>query len=467
MHLNTRLQTQIILICALVLLLFLFFAAYQIYQIALEETRENYQAQQREMAATASVGIKNYLQHLESNLHLLVSFPCVQNFTRPLLQSNVYLFYKNVQQQAVKSIIVVDQKANLVYATSDVMPVQINSIIRDQLREELLPVESIWYSPVLETVDSQNQKELSFLIFTPIFKQNVAGEAAVKKVVGFLGYWVGFNWFVENYVAPISVGRSGVGWIMDGRGKLLFHPAHPEMILRSTTQLSASCHPCHESFEIQNHILTATAGSAEYHVAPEPVKLMAHYPIPLQNERWVLVVSTTLPEITAVLQDKFQIFFILVIFVALVIIGSSILLHYLNTRRIRAEEAHLFVEKKEQLQSQIDQAAKLASIGELIDSVAHEINTPLSIISVHTDSLKIELTETGRNYEELRIIKDQTRRIGNYIRSLLNYSRRMPFNPEPVDLGQLIGGSIVGPGMYIYCLKSNSIFLSRKMLLIK
>jgi two-component system cell cycle sensor histidine kinase/response regulator CckA len=152
----------------------------------------------------------------------------------------------------------------------------------------------------------------------------------------------------------------------------------------------------------------------------------------------VLVVSTSLPEITAILRDKFLIFFILVLIIALVIIGSSILLHYLNTRRIRAEEAQRFVENKEQLQSQIDQATKLASIGELIDSVAHEINTPVSIISVHTDSLKFELADTGKNYAEIQVIKEQTRRIGNYIRTLLNYSRRMPFNPEPVDLTRLI-----------------------------
>lgn len=439
MHLNTRLQTQIILLGSIVLLLFLFSAAYNIYQIAMEETRDNYQAQQREMAATASAGISNYLQHLESDLNLLVSFPCVQNFTRPLLQSNVYLFYKNAQHQAVKSIIVVDHKADLVYATSESLPPQIELVLKNQLREELLSTTPVWYSPILETIAAQNRKELSFLIFTPIFKRDVPDDSAsVKKITGFLGYWVGFNWFVENYVAPISVGRSGVGWIMDSRGKLLFHPTHPEMVLRSTTHLSASCRPCHGSFEIQNHILTAAAGNAVYHVAPEPVKLMAHVPIHFQNERWILVVSTTLPEITAILQEKFRVFFILVIFVALVIIGSSILLHYLNTRRIRAEEAQRFVEKKEQMQSQIDQATKLASIGELIDSVAHEINTPLSIISVHTDSLKIELAGIGKDFEEIQIIKDQTRRIGNYIRSLLNYSRRMPFNPEPVDLGRLI-----------------------------
>lgn len=80
----------------------------------------------------------------------------------------------------------------------------------------------------------------------------------------------------------------------------------------------------------------------------------------------------------------------------------------------------------------------MASIGELIDSVAHEINTPTSIISVHLDALKYELTESGQNYEEIRIIKEQTRRIGNYIRTLLNYSRRMPFHPEPVQISQLI-----------------------------
>ncbi|MFQ5771563.1 MAG: sensor histidine kinase, partial [bacterium] len=84
-------------------------------------------------------------------------------------------------------------------------------------------------------------------------------------------------------------------------------------------------------------------------------------------------------------------------------------------------------------QGQIHQASKLASIGELVDSVAHEINTPIGIISAQVDAMLLQAKKHA-NADILNIIKDQTRRIANYTRSLLRFSRRMKFHPEPTDL---------------------------------
>jgi two-component system NtrC family sensor kinase len=87
---------------------------------------------------------------------------------------------------------------------------------------------------------------------------------------------------------------------------------------------------------------------------------------------------------------------------------------------------------------QLSQAAKLASIGELVDSVAHEINTPLGIISSHIDALKLQKDYPVKFSEDLEVIKNQTKRINNYTKSLLNYSHRIPFNPKPENLTAII-----------------------------
>jgi two-component system NtrC family sensor kinase len=105
---------------------------------------------------------------------------------------------------------------------------------------------------------------------------------------------------------------------------------------------------------------------------------------------------------------------------------------------VRAEESSRHMEQRQNFQDQLNQATKLASIGELVDSVAHEINTPLGIISSHIDALKLQKDYPVKFSEDLEVIKNQTKRINNYTKSLLNYSHRIPFNPKPEKLTVLI-----------------------------
>ena len=62
--------------------------------------------------------------------------------------------------------------------------------------------------------------------------------------------------------------------------------------------------------------------------------------------------------------------------------------------------------------------------------------------------------------EDIKLIKDQTKRIKNYTKSLLGFSRRMPFQPQPNNLIELINESVflVNPK-----LKSNRVILEIKI----
>ncbi len=77
-----------------------------------------------------------------------------------------------------------------------------------------------------------------------------------------------------------------------------------------------------------------------------------------------------------------------------------------------------------------------------MDSVAHEINTPAGIIAAHTDALKLENYMDKNIDEELNIIRRQIRRISDYTKTLLTYSQRIPYNPEMLDINELINECI-------------------------
>ena len=181
----------------------------------------------------------------------------------------------------------------------------------------------------------------------------------------------------------------------------------------------------------------------EYRVqGDEPSKIFAYVPIVLENQKWFLAISTLLPDVTAKLRDKFQLFFVLGIIILVTMLSFIFIIYFLNLKRIKSEEARKNLEKIQDYQEQLNHSARLASIGELVDSVAHEINTPIGIISAHADSILLREEENNLYKEELDIIKKQTKRIGDYTKSLLSFSRRIAFNPESVNAGDLINESV-------------------------
>ncbi|NOZ08188.1 MAG: PAS domain-containing protein [FCB group bacterium] len=106
------------------------------------------------------------------------------------------------------------------------------------------------------------------------------------------------------------------------------------------------------------------------------------------------------------------------------------------TERRRIEE------EKARLESQLNQSQKLETVGELVDTVAHEINTPTGVIAAHADAMLLQIGDSGEHAEGLRTIRKQTRRISRYTRSLLEYSQRVQFQPNPARIQDLIGDCI-------------------------
>ena len=73
---------------------------------------------------------------------------------------------------------------------------------------------------------------------------------------------------------------------------------------------------------------------------------------------------------------------------------------------------------------QLWQASKLATMGELAASVAHELNNPLATISLHTEFLIGPLAAEDPNRQSLRVIEQQVERMASLVSNLLLFSRR-------------------------------------------
>lgn len=91
-----------------------------------------------------------------------------------------------------------------------------------------------------------------------------------------------------------------------------------------------------------------------------------------------------------------------------------------------------------QLESQLSQAEKLSSIGLLAAGVAHEVNTPLAVISSYTQMLSKQVRDDARLSPLLDKITQQTFRASEIVNGLLNFSRTSGSEFRETDVNTLL-----------------------------
>lgn len=93
---------------------------------------------------------------------------------------------------------------------------------------------------------------------------------------------------------------------------------------------------------------------------------------------------------------------------------------------VSLEDAAFIAEQLQQL--------KLASLGRLTASIAHEVRNPLGAISHATQLLAESPALAADDQRFTRIILDHCKRVNTIVENVLQLSRRHPVDPEPLDL---------------------------------
>lgn len=94
------------------------------------------------------------------------------------------------------------------------------------------------------------------------------------------------------------------------------------------------------------------------------------------------------------------------------------------------------------MENRLQQAERLASIGELSTYMAHEIRNPLFSISGFANSLMREKDVSDKAREKLSIILDESRRLDEVLRSLLNFTRPTEARVAEVDLNEVVSATM-------------------------
>jgi len=113
------------------------------------------------------------------------------------------------------------------------------------------------------------------------------------------------------------------------------------------------------------------------------------------------------------------------------------------TEKLKARQ--VLQEKADELASMTQQlwhASKLATMGELAASVAHELNNPLATVSLRVETLMQQLEHDEQKQRSLQIIISEVERMASLVTNLLQFTRRHQRQVSTIDVREEITRSI-------------------------
>lgn len=91
---------------------------------------------------------------------------------------------------------------------------------------------------------------------------------------------------------------------------------------------------------------------------------------------------------------------------------------------------------------QLWQASKLATMGELAASIAHELNNPLATVGLRAETLLVQMPADSDPRKSLEIIAQEVDRMATLVDNLLQFSRRSHRQVTTLDPGEEIATSV-------------------------
>ncbi|RII26797.1 MAG: histidine kinase [Geobacter sp.] len=96
------------------------------------------------------------------------------------------------------------------------------------------------------------------------------------------------------------------------------------------------------------------------------------------------------------------------------------------------------IQRNKEMEANLAQQGKMASLGVLSSGVAHEINNPLGVILGYASYIEGRIDESDPNYHYIHEIKRESKRCKKIVQDLLSYARTPKPTMEDTDINALL-----------------------------
>src|SRR5437763_2398957 len=145
--------------------------------------------------------------------------------------------------------------------------------------------------------------------------------------------------------------------------------------------------------------------------------------------------------------------------------GAGKISHFVDIKQdnTKLEQAMSDVRAKNdelaKMTQQLSQASRLATVGELAASIAHELNNPLATVSLKLETLAGQLDNDTDKVRSVEIVADEVERMGKLVGNLLQFSRRTHRQISTIDAREELDNSVE---LIEYHLRSNNVKIVRE-----
>jgi two-component system cell cycle sensor histidine kinase/response regulator CckA len=282
--------------------------------------------------------LENYIFSRAQGLKVLASFESVKKKIKQQVETDLNAYLRYVKPFYVSSISVIDESGKVFYSTDEKFIGKDISGYDIWRKISKFSPDEILYSPTFQV-----ETLYPAIIAVPVYDG--------KKFLGAVASTVRIDSFINLVISQTGLNLTFRDtWIISSDRVLLFHSAHPEMVLNRAIFKDESCKRCHISFNYIDTMLSKNYGTIIYKLKNRPEKIAGFSHFKIHGSDLVLVVSTKYSEVMKVARKNLMLIYILagLAILSLLIYGFIFIRNL--TESIRAEEKRKQSEERERIQ---------------------------------------------------------------------------------------------------------------------
>ncbi len=351
--------------------------------------------------------IKGFMIERANDLNNLSDIICISGFNSTMLKT--HFEQMNEQYKPYLGFFLIDDSGKPIFSTLDVSPdsIPLHSMIES---EDSLPGMNV--NSVFMFILGQKQIP-ALMICTSI--QDGSREHC-RNLCGLVDFRI-----IEDLLRKSNIESTGEVYLIDKKGRFLSSSRFGAKVLVDNISISTIDENDHGLYEATDY-------------RGERV-LQAYQKV--DTFPWYVIADQDMAEILNRIRAMGKEAILYGLLTAMIVF---ILAFFISTVIVNILKAKYQYEKE--LEFQVIQKEKMASLGLLTSGLAHELNTPLANALLYTQIAKEELEESGTGIEtvqqRLSIVVDEVRQGSRIVRNLLDFSRHSQSDAQTNDGNKIL-----------------------------